>query len=114
MREAAGDISKTVLELTAEEFADAKFTRLAVERLVIILGEAAAKVSGRIQRLRNNLAHDYGQNLALELYRTCLQLWCPLPVTLTAFVRAHQRTACSRTARKRQCESQSQGTGRHG
>lgn len=90
MREAAADISKTVLETTAEEFADAKFTRLAVERLVIILGEAAASVSEpfrlqhpeigwrRIQRMRNNLAHDYGRGLALELYRSCREFIVPL------------------------------------
>ena len=31
MREAASDISKTVLEMTAPEFAEAKFTRLALD-----------------------------------------------------------------------------------
>ena len=45
MREAASDISRTVLELSAQEFVETKFTRLAVERLAIILGEAAAKLS---------------------------------------------------------------------
>lgn len=90
MREAAGDISKTVLELAADEFVGSKFTRLAVERLAIILGEAAAKVSEpyrlghpevdwrRIQRLRNSLAHEYGSRLALGFYRTCREFVVPL------------------------------------
>ena len=96
MREAASDISKTVLEMTAPEFAEAKFTRLAIERLIIILGEAAAGISEpfrlanpeiswrRIQRLRNNLAHGYGQALALELYRTCREFVVPLSRHLDA------------------------------
>lgn len=100
MREAAGDISRTVLEMTATEFAEAKFTRLAVERLVIILGEAAGSISEsfrlahpevgwrRIQRLRNNLAHEYGHALALELYRSCREFIVPLAL--------HLETLCPR------------------
>jgi uncharacterized protein with HEPN domain len=76
--------------MSATEFSEAKFTRLAVERLVIILGEAAGGVSEsfrsahpelgwrRIQRLQNNLARAYGQSLALELYRTCRDFVVPL------------------------------------
>ncbi|MBX3166003.1 MAG: DUF86 domain-containing protein [Candidatus Eremiobacteraeota bacterium] len=94
MREAASDISRTVLELSADEFASNKFTRLAVERLAIILGEAAAKVSEsyrlahgeidwrRIQRLRNSMAHEYGSRLALGFYRTCREFVVPLSLQL--------------------------------
>ena len=82
--------------MTGTEFAEAKFTRLAIERLVIILGEAAGSISEpfrlahpeigwrRIQRLRNNLAHEYGQALALELYRTCREFVVPLARHLDA------------------------------
>ena len=96
MREAASDISKVVLELSSQEFVNAKFTRLAVERLAIILGEAAAKLSEsyrlahpemgwrRIQRLRNSLAHEYGEGQTLEFYRTCREFVVPLSRQLDA------------------------------
>ena len=81
-------------KLSADEFADNKFTRLAIERLVIILGEAAAKMSEsyrlahaeidwrRIQRLRNSMAHEYGSRLALMFYRTCRDFVVPLSLQL--------------------------------
>lgn len=74
---------ETVLEFSAQEFVETKFTRLAVECLAIILGEAAAKLSEtyrsshpelgcwRIQRLLNSRVDEYGAGQALEFYRTC-------------------------------------------
>jgi uncharacterized protein with HEPN domain len=96
MREAASDISETVLELSAQEFVETKFTRLAVERLAIILGEAAAKLSEafrlshpelgwwRIQRLLNSLVDEYGAGQALEFYRTYRDFVVPLSRQLDA------------------------------
>ena len=45
MGQAAQEVSDLVLHLSAEEFRENRLTRLAVERLLIILGEAAMSVS---------------------------------------------------------------------
>ncbi|MBN9418087.1 MAG: hypothetical protein J0I12_21745 [Candidatus Eremiobacteraeota bacterium] len=92
MREAAGDISRTVLELNAQEFVETKFTRLAVERLAMILGVAAAKLSDAYRlahpelgwRRIQGLDHEYGAARAQELYRTCREFVVPLSRQLDA------------------------------
>ncbi|MBN9420489.1 MAG: DUF86 domain-containing protein, partial [Candidatus Eremiobacteraeota bacterium] len=77
---------------------EARIVRFGVERLVIILGEAAACVSEetraeirsipwrQLQRLRNTMAHTYGKGNALELYRTARELLVPLSVELGALI----------------------------
>ena len=89
MCQAAQEVSDLVLHLSAEEFRENRLTRLAVERLLIILGEAAMSVSEQyrlqhpeiswqqIQRLRNRLAHTYGSRGArphIKLVATLLSL----------------------------------------
>lgn len=72
MREAVTEIANVVTTMGAQEFEEARLVRFGVERLVIILGEAAACVSEearaenrsiswrQIQRLRSRLRHSFG------------------------------------------------------
>ncbi len=98
MREAVTEIANVVTTMAAQDFEEARIVRFGVERLVIILGEAAACVSEetraeirsipwrQLQRLRNTMAHTYGKGNALELYRTARELLVPLSVELGALI----------------------------
>ena len=69
MREADRKLADLVLQTSEVEFPAAEKVRFAVERLVLVLGEAAARVSepyrlqhpeipwSRLQRVRNLVAH---------------------------------------------------------
>ena len=73
MREAAKDIRDFVEGVSAETFAADKKIRFAVERQLLVLGEAARRVSDGFKALhpeipwrsltglRNILAHEYGE-----------------------------------------------------
>jgi uncharacterized protein with HEPN domain len=75
------DIVDFTSGVTYEQFAGDKMRRLATERQLEILGEAANHVSierrlslpsvdwSRIVGLRNKLAHDYGEVLAERIWR---------------------------------------------
>lgn len=94
MREAAREVSDLVSARSLSEFCEERVVRFAVERLLIILGEAAASVSDkfrtqhdelpwrRIQKVRNALAHGYGSTAAEEVYRTCRDFITPLALQL--------------------------------
>lgn len=98
MREAAREITDLVSGRTLTEFCEERVVRFAVERLLIILGEAAASVSEkfrlqhdelpwrRIQKVRNALAHGYGSTAAEEVYRTCRDFIMPLALQLQSIV----------------------------
>lgn len=98
MREAAREIADLVTPLTREEFSNERITRFAVERLLIILGEAAARVSepyrlahpeipwSAVQRARNLLAHTYGKAAAERVWKTARDFVAPLSLHLTAIV----------------------------
>lgn len=73
MREAARDIQSFVADVTAEQFASDKKIRFAVERQLLVIGEAARRISESFKALhpeipwrsliglRNVLAHEYGE-----------------------------------------------------
>ena len=100
MREAARKPADLVLQTSEAEFPAAETLRFAVERLVLVLGEAAARVSdtyrsqhpeipwSRLQRMRNIVAHTYGKKAAGELYRSCRQHLVPLSILLESLVTA--------------------------
>jgi len=78
--EAAKDIHDFVRETTFKEFSLDKKTRYAVERQLLVIGEAAKKVSEsykqkhseipwkRMAGLRNILAHEYGEVLVDRIW----------------------------------------------
>ena len=100
MREAARKLADLILQTSEAEFPAAETLRFAVERLVLILGEAAARVSEsyrlqhpevpwtRLQRLRNLVAHTYGRKGAADLYRSCREYLVPLSILLESLVTA--------------------------
>lgn len=75
MREAARDIDGLVGGIKFHEFEKNKILRLAVERLLTIIGEAAVHISPQYRtehpevawkslvELRNVLSHEYGETL---------------------------------------------------
>jgi uncharacterized protein with HEPN domain len=75
MQHAADDVAEFVAGLTFDAFARDKRTRFAVERQLLVIGEAAGRVSEGTREqyteipwtsmigLRNVLAHDYGDIL---------------------------------------------------
>lgn len=99
VREAAREIADLVAPLTREEFLEKRVTRFAVERLLIILGEAASKVSENYRlkhpeipwtamlRIRHGLAHGYGSATAQEVWKTAREFVVPLSLQLSALVR---------------------------
>ena len=103
MREAARKVADLVLQTSEVEFPAAETVRFAVERLVLVLGEAAARVSEsyrlqhpeilwtRVQRMRNLVAHTYGRKTAGEIYRLCRQQIVPLSIVLESLVTAPPR-----------------------
>lgn len=98
MREAARKLADLVLQTSEAEFPAAETLRFAVERLVLVLGEAAARVSetyrlqhpeipwSRLQKMRNLVAHTYGKKGARELYRACREHLVPLSIRLESMV----------------------------
>ena len=81
MLEAAKDINSFISGMTFKEFEDDKRTRYAVERQLLVIGEAANHISldsqGLIQNipwsdmigLRNIIAHDYGEVIAKRIWK---------------------------------------------
>ena len=75
------DINEFTQEISFYEFEKDKMRKLAVERQLEIIGQAANKISqetqnaienipwGNIIGLRNKLAHDYGEILAERIWR---------------------------------------------
>jgi uncharacterized protein with HEPN domain len=69
-----------------------------VERLVLVLGEAAARVSDTyrlqhpelpwvsMQQARNHVAHTYGKKGAGSLYRLCREKIVPLSIQLGSLI----------------------------
>jgi uncharacterized protein with HEPN domain len=78
--EAAKDIHEFVRETTFQEFSLDKKTRYAVERQLLIIGEAAKRISESYKEkhdkipwkkmvgLRNILAHEYGEVLVERIW----------------------------------------------
>jgi uncharacterized protein with HEPN domain len=74
------DINEFTKEIGFNEFEKDKMRKLAVERQLEVIGQAANKISketqnilenipwGRIIGLRNRLAHDYGEILAERIW----------------------------------------------
>ncbi|HEX7394790.1 MAG TPA: HepT-like ribonuclease domain-containing protein [Anaerolineaceae bacterium] len=82
MRQAAREIIEFVLGVPYDLFEKDKKLRYAVERQLIVIGEAAAHVSAEFQELhseipwnqiigqRNVLAHEYGEILVERIWLT--------------------------------------------
>ena len=98
MLEAAKDIYDFTKDLSFEEFAADKKTRFAVERQLLVIGEAANRVSitfqnehsgipwKRIVGQRNVLAHEYGDVLVERIWLVAIKN-IPDPIeTLTKIV----------------------------
>jgi uncharacterized protein with HEPN domain len=80
MREAARDISEFIKGLEYIHFASNKMLRYAVERQILVLGEAAKRVSDHFKQAhpeipwsgiigqRNVLAHEYGEILVERIW----------------------------------------------
>lgn len=78
--EAAKDIHDFVRKMTLKEFSSDKKTRYAVERQLLVIGEAAKRVSESYKQkhneipwksmvgLRNILAHEYGEVLVDRIW----------------------------------------------
>ena len=78
--QAAKDISDFVADMTFEQFATDKKTRFAVERQLLVIGEAANHVSAHFRNehpeipwpkmiaQRNVLAHEYGEILVERIW----------------------------------------------
>ena len=80
MRKYALEIAEIISEVPHTKFVESKTTRYAVERLLLIVGEAANHVSEKFQAehpeiewaqiigLRNVLAHEYGEVKMDKIY----------------------------------------------
>ena len=98
MREAAREIAELIAQTDEGSFPEAKLVRFSVERLILVLGEAAARVSDSyrlqhpelpwttMQQARNLVAHTYGKKVAGSLYRLCREKVLPLSIQLGALV----------------------------
>jgi len=105
MREAACEIAPFVKRVSYEEFVSKKVLRYAVERQVLVIGEAAARVSstlrdahpeipwGSIIAQRNILAHEYGEILVERIWRVASQR---IPELIRLLDPAYSRTPWSR------------------
>jgi uncharacterized protein with HEPN domain len=83
MKTASEDIQGFINELLYDSFVNDKKTRYAVERQLLVIGEAANNVSEelknensqipwkRIIGLRNVLAHEYGEILIDRIWNIC-------------------------------------------
>jgi uncharacterized protein with HEPN domain len=85
MKQAAGEIAEFTECLSYEQFASNKVIRYAVERQVLVIGEAAGHVSSSFKdshpqiprssiiAQRNILAHEYGEILVERIWRVASQ-----------------------------------------
>jgi len=83
IKKAGEEINVFLNDISYNEFVDDKRTRYAVERLLLIIGEAANHISDdtknehpeiqwkRIIGLRNVLAHEYGEILVDRIWNIC-------------------------------------------
>jgi uncharacterized protein with HEPN domain len=81
--QASNDIREFSKDLNYSEFEKDKKTRFAIERLLLIIGEASNHISDetkqeysgvpwkRIIGLRNILAHEYGEVLIDQIWKIC-------------------------------------------
>lgn len=81
MRQAAAEIAEFVEAVSYEEFVSKKVIRYAVERQILVIGEAAGRVSSTFRDAhpeipwsaiiaqRNILAHEYGEILVERIWR---------------------------------------------
>ena len=80
IREAAREIDEFLREIKFHEFEKNKVLRYAVERQLLVIGEAAVHISpqfrkkhpdinwSRLVELRNVLAHEYGETLTNRVW----------------------------------------------
>lgn len=85
MKQAASEIAQFVEGVSYEEFASNKVLRYAVERQILVIGEAAAHISSTFTNAhpdipwssiiaqRNILAHEYGEILVERIWRVASQ-----------------------------------------
>jgi uncharacterized protein with HEPN domain len=81
MREAASEITLFIKDVGYEEFESNKVIRYAVERQILVIGEAAGRVSSTFRDThpeiswvsiiaqRNILSHEYGEILVERIWR---------------------------------------------
>jgi uncharacterized protein with HEPN domain len=81
MRQAAGEICEFVKGMDYARFESNKVVRYAVERQLLVIGEAARGISDKLRKAnpqlpwsaiigqRNVLAHDYGEILTERVWR---------------------------------------------
>jgi len=98
MLDAAREVLDFVNGMDLEQFSADRRTRLAVERQLLVVGEAAAHLSERftgshpeipwrsIVGLRNVIAHEYGEILVDRLWRVV----CDHLPALVAWLQDHQ------------------------
>jgi len=79
--DAAKDINEFVKNRNFEEFKSSKILRFAVERQLLVIGEAAKHISNNFKKkhpeiswnsmigLRNIIAHEYGEILVERIWR---------------------------------------------
>ncbi len=91
MRKAAREIAEFMQGVSYESFKDDKKLRYAIERQLLVIGEAAAHISNNLKEKhpeipwvqiigqRNVLAHDYGEILVDRVWLTATK---SLPVLL--------------------------------
>ncbi len=85
MRQAACEIVEMTEGVKYEEFVSSKVVRYAVERQILVIGEAAKGVSSTLQDAhpeipwssivaqRNILAHEYGEILVERVWRVAVE-----------------------------------------
>lgn len=85
MRQAACEIGEMIEGVGYDEFASGKVVRYAVERQILVIGEAAKRVSSTFQDAhpeipwssivaqRNILAHEYGEILVERVWRVAAE-----------------------------------------
>ncbi len=98
MQQAARDVLAFIEGMRFTEFARDKRTRYAVERQLIVIGEASRRVTegfqlahpeipwSRIIGLRNVLAHDYGEVLVERVWLVAVDHLPSLVATLDTLV----------------------------
>lgn len=100
MKEAAAEVLDFVKGIGFEQFASDKKVRYAVERQLIVLGEAASRLSAKFKEAhpeipwssivgqRNVLAHEYGEVLVERVWRVAAERLPELLRVLHALVPA--------------------------
>ena len=101
MREAAVQIEEFVKDKSLEDYSENKMIRLAIERSLEIIGQAAKKVSDEFKRrypdipwpqingLRNILAHEYGEVKDEKVYLVAIKDIPPLISQLKQILKDH-------------------------